>query len=172
MKDTTLGQFTDRLQWDAEKGALKDGPVRYVLIRADALMGLFRNLPGIQRREALNALKCSVNKFGGRSARRYDNERGADDPDVLTLVAAGASQLGWGRWTVDRDGNRPRVIVEDSPFAEAFGDAGEPVCAPISGMLQAAATIAFGHPVSAQEIHCAAADAKVCVFELGPTPED
>ncbi|MHA4836418.1 V4R domain-containing protein [Sphingopyxis sp. MSC1_008] len=167
-----MDQFKDRLQWDVEKGALKDGPVRYVLIRADALMGLFRNLPGVQRREALDALKRSVTKFGGRSARRYDDERGAADPDILTLVAAGAPQLGWGHWTIDRDGNRPQVIVKNSPFARAFCDAGEPVCAPISGMLQAAATIAFGHAVSVQEVHCAAAGAEACMFELEARPDD
>lgn len=160
--------FKDRLAWSAQAGTIADGPARYVLIRADALMGLFHNLSGADRRTALAAFQRSVHRFGGQSVRRYQAARNEDDPDVLTLVAAGAPQLGWGHWTVERHGAALSVIVENSPFASGFGDAGQSVCAPIAGMLEAAATITLDREFSVTEVRCAAAGSETCHFELVP----
>lgn len=163
--------FKDRLEWDVQAGTIEDGPARYVLIRADALMGLFHHLSKADRQVALAAFQHSVTRFGGRSAYLHHQARQESDPDVLALVAAGAPQLGWGRWAVDRDGETIKVTVENSPFASGFGDADHGVCAPIAGMLQAAASIAHGQTLVAAETCCAAAGAEACLFELVPAPE-
>ncbi|WP_332817426.1 V4R domain-containing protein [Sphingopyxis sp.] len=169
-KDIAVDLFKDRLAWDSDAGTITDGPARYVLIRADALMGLFHGLAPADRPAAFAAFQYAVARFGGRSARRYHQSRHAGDPDVLALVAAGAPQLGWGSWSVDRSGEAIAITVENSPFAAGFGDAGHGVCAPVAGMLQAAASIAFGRGMVAHERCCAAAGAKACRFELVPVP--
>lgn len=160
--------FRDKLRWNTEQGTIEDGPARYILVRADALMGLFRLLPAREQQGALQAFEQSVAEYGGKSARRYHEARPLGAPDILNLVVAGASLLGWGHWSLEPDDGRLIVHVENSPFVHGFGDAGFYVCSPIAGMLQAAATIACDQPMIAKETCCAAAGDGNCRFELAP----
>jgi predicted hydrocarbon binding protein len=80
------------------------------------------------------------------------------------MIAEGAPQLGWGRWTVERRGQGLEVIVTNSPFATGYPDAGRRVCAPIAGMLGAVASLSFGRPMAACETACTAAGHKACHF--------
>ena len=149
------------MRHDPALGELRDGDIRYLLIRHDSLMGLFTRLPEAARSQALAALADSVAEHGGRSAARYR----AEDPEkLLVTIASKASQLGWGRWTFERQGDSIVLTVENSPFACGFGKADVPVCAAITGMLRAAAALALGGQVHAEEISCAAAGAATCVF--------
>ena len=60
--------FADRLVRDAERGEWRDGETRYLLLRQDSLMGMFRRLAPSARDEALAALAAAVAEAGGRSA--------------------------------------------------------------------------------------------------------
>ena len=149
------------MKHDAARGELTEGAARYLLIRHDSLMGLFQRLPGPARSEALAAFARSVIEHGARSAQTYQTE---NPENLLTSVAAKASQLGWGIWTFEHEGRSIRLEVQNSPFAHGFGRAQSPVCAPITGMLQAVASLLFGAEAAASESSCAAAGGDVCVF--------
>jgi hypothetical protein len=41
-----------RLRWTGAEGAIHDGPRRYLLMRADVLMGMLRRLPDAARIQA------------------------------------------------------------------------------------------------------------------------
>ena len=58
--------FADRLVRDTERGEWRDGEARYLLLRQDSLMGLFRRLAPQARGEALAALTAAVTEAGGR----------------------------------------------------------------------------------------------------------
>jgi len=146
---------------DPLHGELSEGDARYLLIRGDSLMGLFRRLPAPACEAALEAFAASVAEHGGRSAARYcagDRER------LLATVASKAGELGWGTWTLDRDGDELRLVVVNSPFAQGYGNANHPVCAPIAGMLQSVAALVFGARAVAGESACAAQGAMQCRF--------
>jgi hypothetical protein len=118
---------------DAALGELTEGAARYLLIRHDSLMGLAQRLPEPARGEALAAFADSVAEHGGRSAQAYH----ADNPEsLLATVATKASQLGWGSWQFGREADSITLTVQNSPFAQGFGSAQAPVCAPITGMLR------------------------------------
>jgi hypothetical protein len=53
------------------KGGLMLGPHRYMMIRPDALMGLFVRLPEAERLAALEAFAASITENGGKSAASY-----------------------------------------------------------------------------------------------------
>ncbi len=147
---------------DAARGELSEGGARYLLVRADSLMGTFRRLPRPARRVALAAFADSVAEHGGRSAERYGSEAGRKA--LLRRIEAAARELGWGAWKFDRRGASIRLSVRNSPFAAGYGPSAAPVCAPIVGMLRAVATRVLARPMSAQELECAAAGGGVCRF--------
>jgi predicted hydrocarbon binding protein len=161
MTDSTGPQ----LKYDAARGRITDGAIRYLLIRADGLMQLFAMLPEPLREAALAAFGASVRSHGGDSLRHYQSKQALDPAALLTLVSRASCHLGWGSWSFEvADRTRLSLSVRDSPFAAGYGTAKEPVCVPIVGMLTAVADIVLGCPTSVIETQCCAAGAPVCSF--------
>lgn len=162
--------FRDRLAWDAATGEILDQTRRYMLIRPEALMGVFSRLPPQARRDALAALEASIFEQGSDSARAY-RAMGGEGPALAHVVAATAPQLGWGTWRFDLSPQVIRLEVVNSPFAAGFGPAHAPVCHAIVGMLRAVASLVFERPAQAHELACAATGAPTCRFEATPAEQ-
>ncbi|MFT8245476.1 V4R domain-containing protein [Roseomonas sp. BN140053] len=162
--------FRNRLQFDAARGEYRDGAIRYMMLRHDALMGLFARLPEAERLAALDALGASVREFGGRSVESY-RAAGADDAArMMDTIAATAPELGWGIWRFSREGEALVLAVENSPFAAGIGTSAHPVCHAIVGMLTALGPILLGKPASVEETQCAAvAGGSTCRFRMQAT---
>lgn len=161
----------DRLRFDVDNGQVLDADRRYVLLRADVLMGIFEGLSEGAARDALDAFRDSVNRYGSASVRAYENRADADPTALLASVATGAASLGWGRWHVELDGTTCRLRVFNSPFAQAQRAKGK-ACAPIVGMFSAVCSHVWQEPVLAREVHCFACSAPpsgleehICTFE-------
>lgn len=159
--------FRERLTLDPEAGAWLDQSRRYMLIRPEALMGIFKALPPLERERALAALEASVFEQGSDSARAY-RAMGGDGSSLLGVIEASAPELGWGRWRFHLDRSSLRLAVSNSPFAAGFGPSATPVCAAIAGMMRAVATLVFEVPAQSRETHCAAMGGDVCRFEASP----
>jgi predicted hydrocarbon binding protein len=177
----------ERLVFDTARGAVLDGPRRYLLLRTDVLMGLFANLDGGARAAALDAFGRSVAENGADSVRAYRESVGASA--LPSMMEAAAASLGWGRWQFEADDlaslaslaaaadghaaaapQRLRLAVTDSPFAAA-AQRGGPACHAIAGMLEALGAALFGSHVEARETHCAAQGGEaVCRFVAAPRP--
>jgi len=140
--------------------------IRYLRLRADTLMGMFRQLPAPARAQAFAALARSSAEHGGDSARRYLESGSGDTAALLGTIEKTAREFGWGVWRFGaRDAARLTLEVTDSPFAAGYGAADTEVCAPITGMLQAVASLALGGVCEAREIACCARGAASCRFE-------
>jgi len=144
--------FRERLRHEDAEGAIYDGDFRYMMIRTDALMGLFARLPVIERQAALEALGASVRERGKQSAQSYV---AGDRAALLATIEATAPELGWGVWQFAQEGDRLTLTVANSPFAAAAGFAG-PVCHAIVGMAASVGEIVLGVPCRATETACAA----------------
>lgn len=156
--------FRQRLTFDLASGELRDGDTRYLMLRADSLMGLFKRLPQPARTDAFKAFAASVTEHGSRSAARY-LARDGDAGDLLATIAATAAQFGWGVWRFSRaETGELHLEVNNSPFAHGYGASPEAVCAPITGMFSAVASIVFDAPVQAEENLCAATGGAICRF--------
>ena len=168
--------FRARLAYDHAAGEYRDGALRYMLIRPEALMGLIAELPEAARPAAFEAFARALHRVGGGSARTYRAAGAATPAALLATIAATAPQLGWGRWEIARDGAGLTVTVRNSPFAAGAGPSAGPsagpfagpVCAPIRGMLRAVGEMALGTPVVTEETTCAAAGAPCCRFTVTP----
>lgn len=158
-------RFVDRLVRDAERGEWRDGETRYLLLRQDSLMGMFRRLAPRARGEALAAMAAAVTEAGGRSAARYRETTPGGAAALLEVFAETAAQLGWGIWTFAQPADGELCLdVVNSPFAQGFGPSPEPVCAAITGMAGTIAATILGQPAVAEETHCVAAGAESCRF--------
>jgi len=156
--------FRQRLTFDLAHGELRDGDTRYLILREDSLMGLFKHLPEPARTDAFKAFAASVTEYGARSAARY-LASGGDAADILATIEATAPQLGWGVWRFSRtEAGELHLEVQNSPFAHGYGASPTAVCAPITGMLGAVASIVFDAPVEAEEDLCASTGGAICRF--------
>lgn len=157
--------FKDRLVFDDAAGELRDGPRRYLMLRPDALMGMFRLLPPDSRALALGALEQAVHQQGSDSARAYLAHGGGDVQMLLATIERTSPQLGWGIWRFEADGDRLRLEVHNSPFAHAFGASEQPVCHAVKGMLRGLADLWLGCPAQSDELRCSAQHHETCIFE-------
>jgi hypothetical protein len=174
-----------RLRFDLARGQVLDDTRRYVLMRADVLMGLFDGLPARMRADALRALAGSVARHGADSVRAYAARPGTTPEMLLETMSDSAASLGWGAWRFERvpggagdeAGESLRLHVRNSPFAAQAGFDDMAACGAIAGMLEALGGALWSRPCRAVELHCAArrdapahgrSDAGVCTFELRP----
>lgn len=166
-----MTNFRDRLVYDAERGEYRDGDIRYMMIRPDALMGMIAELPENVRPLALEAFARSIRRFGGRSARVYQSAGAADSAALLDVIQQTAPQLGWGRWQLEHTTDGLVLTVQNSPFATAAAPGPYPVCAPICGMLTAVGEMVMGEAVVVAETACAATGAACCQFSVSPAAQ-
>jgi hypothetical protein len=114
-----IDDVSSRIRLDLATGTLSDGAIRYVLIRADGLMGAFI---GTGASGSLVALYESVYRHGQNSLRHYQSEHGTDPTVLMATVAHVAATLGWGAWVFTRPGPKElRLTVHNSPLAAAVG---------------------------------------------------
>lgn len=160
-----------RLQFDTAHGQVLEMDRRYVLLRADVLMGIFEMLQPQHRAEALDAFARSVLAYGSRSVQAYDQLGEGGATGLFNAVAEGAASLGWGAWTFKLDGHTCALQVLNSPFAHAAKRLGAPACAPILGMLRAVCTHVWARPCVAYELLCSGCSGSahglegICHFE-------
>ncbi|MEZ5659840.1 MAG: 4-vinyl reductase [Burkholderiaceae bacterium] len=166
--------FRERLSWH-DDGEIRDGDIRYLMLRADALMGVFRALPAEHRGPALAAFATSIVRHGGKSAKAYQAMGADDGARLLEVIRSTAPQLGWGRWSVlGHAPDRIEIEVHNSPFAAGWrlaeGEVDvEPsaVCTPIVGMLTVVGAMVLGREVRVRETACACTGhAPACRFEV------
>jgi uncharacterized protein len=160
--DLTQG-FHARLQIAPERGEMRDGDIRYLMMRPDALMGAFMRLPDAARADALAALGASVADHGGRSVTAYRDNGAANPEALLSVITVTSAALGWGVWEVHpAAAGELEITVRNSPFAAGAGRSDSPVCAAITGILSAVAPLIAGSGAKARETACAAQTGENC----------
>ncbi|WMS41460.1 4-vinyl reductase [Acuticoccus sp. MNP-M23] len=158
-------RFHERLRHDEPNGAHYDGDIRYMMIRPDALMGIFARLDPAARQAAMEAFRDSIIERGGQSAATYVSADGIDR--LLGVIEATAADLGWGRWHFERIGDGYGLTVRNSPFGAAAPFEG-PACHAIVGMATIVGTMVLGAPATATETACVASGAAECRFVVEP----
>ncbi len=151
-----ISALHQRLCFDTARGAVLDEERRYVLLRADVLMGVFDGLPAPLREQALQAFGRSVATHGADSVRAYAAMPGVDGDAWLRTMESAAASLGWGHWHLTRDAEALHLQVDNSPFAAASTQRDAPVCHAIAGMLKGLANALWTGGATATETACAA----------------
>lgn len=161
----------DRMDWDTKNGQILDGDRRYVLLRADVLMGIFTGLDPQQKQAALRSFQQSAYQNGNGSVQSYWQEINEDSQQLLNSMIAISAQLGWGAWSIQEQTHDRLIIqVKNSPFAHAVKHQSQPICHPIVGIIQAMGQLIFHAEVQTIENQCAAQhlSASTCTFTITP----
>lgn len=157
----------ERLQWNIDSGQITDADRRYIMLRTDVLMGVFRRLAPEAQEAALAAFGQAVRESGGQSAKAYFQSLDNDTARLLSTMEDYSAELGWGKWSFSPEGdNQWQLSVSNSPFAAGFGASEKPVCSAIVGMLITIGELITQQAVSVDETACAAQGCSHCCFHI------
>jgi predicted hydrocarbon binding protein len=91
------------------------------------------------------------------------------DSETIEFMMTMGAEIGWGHFKSDEYDfaeKKLQISVENSAFAEAYGNSDEGVCHLISGVLSGLATVLFARNCIASETECLAKGDKHCVFHI------
>lgn len=159
----------DNLEYDAEAGRIAFKDVRYMLIRPDTVVDFQKAVEAEVGDRVAEMMMAGGYTGGSRSSKRYKEVFNYSDDEIVAFMCTMGAEIGWGKFEVERFDAHDKeliVVVRDSPFAEAYGSAGEPVCHMIRGVMAGMAAGIFGGDVSSKETHCRAKGDELCRFVL------
>jgi len=159
----------DNLEYDAEEGRIAFKGVPYMVIRPDTVVDFQKAVEAEVGDKAAEMMMAGGYTGGSRSSRRYREVFNYSDEEIVAFMCRMGSEIGWGKFEVEKldvDGRELIVVVRNSPFAEAYGDADKGVCHMIRGVMAGMAAGIFGTEVRSEETLCRAKGDELCRFLL------
>jgi predicted hydrocarbon binding protein len=159
----------DNLEYDAEEGRIAFKGVPYMVIRPDTVVDFQKAVEAEVGDKAAEMMMAGGYTGGSRSSRRYREVFNYSDEEIVAFMCRMGSEIGWGKFEVEKldvDGRELIVVVRNSPFAEAYGDADKGVCHMIRGVMAGMAAGIFGTEVESEETLCRAKGDELCRFLL------
>ena len=155
--------------WDENEGSLRYKGIRYLVIRPETLSDLFKAVEPVAGERAGEALFRGGFTGGNLSSRAYREIHGFSDEEILDFMLTMGGQIGWGRFSLeawDKGSGDLVVRVTSSPFAEAHGEADEPVCHLLRGIVAGMGSALLERECGAVETSCQAMGDDCCRFVL------
>lgn len=162
-------QILDELVYDQSSGSLMYKGVRYLLMRPETLVGFQKALVQNCSQEADDNLFQGGFTGGSLSAKKYKDLHHFSDNEIIEFMMNMGNQIGWGNFNLERyDPTEEHlcVVVQHSPFAQAYGQSPLGVCHLIRGVLAGMAAVLFGADCSADEVECLAKGDASCRFVI------
>jgi predicted hydrocarbon binding protein len=159
----------DELKYDAASGALTYREVRYLLIRPETIVGFQKTIEKHSRTGAQDALFQGGYRGGYLSAKKYKEMQNLSDSQTISFMMTMGAEIGWGNFKLieyDFENRKLQIRVENSAFAETYGDATEGVCHLISGVISGLASVIFSINCTASETQCLAKGDECCEFNV------
>lgn len=164
-------------QPDVRGGALRVTDERYLFMRPHVIVNIQKQLEGIVGASTKGFLylageRCS--EEGMRVAEALTGEFGEDRDLNVKRFTDVVALLGWGRVVVRTNtggAQSIRVVIENSPIAEAYGPSKKPVCHFLAGWSAGVAKRIFDREYFVEERSCSAQGEPRCEFDVAPSPE-
>ncbi len=157
------------LKFDDTRGALLYNDVRYMLIRPETLISFHKATEEKLGAAADDLLYMGGFAGGSLSAKRYREVFGLTDAQSVEFMAKMGTEIGWGKMQAtafDASKRELVLIVENSPFAAAYGKSARGVCHLIRGVFAGLASGIFTSAVQAREEECLSIGNTVCKFTI------
>ena len=164
-----VNSIIDQLVYDSASGALTYRDIRYVLIRPETIVGFQKAIEEHSLQIARDALFQGGYQGGYLSAKKFKEMQNLSNAQAIDFMMTMGAQIGWGHFDLidyDLENLRLQVRVENSAFAQAYGDATEGVCHLINGVLSGLATVLFERDCEGSETECLAKGDKHCFFHI------
>ena len=157
------------LKFDAARGALLYNDVRYLLIRPETLIAFQKAAEEKLGAGADELLYVGGFTGGTLSAKKYREAFGWTDMQSVEFMAKMGTEIGWGKMQIvafDIAKRELVLVVEDSPFGAAYGNAERGVCHLIRGVFAGLASGIFDCKVESREEECLATGHARCRFVI------
>jgi predicted hydrocarbon binding protein len=165
----TQNSILDELNYDQSAGALKYREVRYLLIRPETIIGFQKAIEDRNTELAQDVFFQGGFQGGQLSAQKYREVHNLDDTQIIDFMMKMGAEIGWGQFKLqnfDIQKKQMVVIVNQSPFAQAYGQSPTGVCHLIRGVLSGLASVIFNTQCIGTEIQCLAKGDEHCFFEI------
>jgi predicted hydrocarbon binding protein len=159
----------DQLLYDPASGALTYRDVRYVVIRPETIVGFQKTIEKHSLKGAQDALFQGGYQGGYLSAKKFKEMHNLSDRETIDFMMTMGAEIGWGHFQLieyDFKNRKLQIKVENSAFAQAYGNAKQGVCHLINGVLSGLATVLFGRNCMGSETECLAKGDKHCIFQI------
>mgnify|MGYP001824579081 FL=1 len=157
----------DQLVYDPASGVLTYRDIRYVVIRPETIVGFQKTIEKHSWKGAQDALFQGGYQGGYLSAKKFKELQNLSDSETINFMMTMGAEIGWGHFQLidyDFENYKLQIKVENSAFAEAYGESTEGVCHLINGVLSGLATVLFGRNCMGSDIVCLAKGDQHCVF--------
>ncbi len=160
----------DRLQslLIAQPGVLQLGPVRHLVMRPETISEIQKGVEDRLGVKSSEYLYAAGSIWAAMELRRLRVAVGSGQPEELArLFCRHATSLGWGEWSTQvfsADEKVVQIRIGRSPFAEAYGQADQPVCHLAAGAVSGLVESLFRIPATCNELSCRAQGAEFCQF--------
>ena len=159
----------DNVEYSENDGAITFKDVRYMLIRPDTVVDFQKAVEAELGDRTAEMMMAGGFTGGSRSSRRYKEVFDYSDQEIVAFMCNMGREIGWGDFEVeefDQEGRRLVVLVRNSAFAEAYGNADRGVCHLIRGAMAGMAAGIFGGDVRSEETQCRAKGDDQCRFVI------
>ena len=159
----------DKLDYHLSAGALRYKDVRYLLIRPETVIGLQKAIEENSRKLAQDAFFLGGFNGGQLSAKNFSEINRLNDTELIDFMMKMGTEIGWGHFKLQKFDSQQKhlsIIVEQSAFAEAYGQSSTGVCHLIRGVLSGMASVLFNQKCVGSEVKCLAKGDAHCFFEI------
>jgi len=159
----------DQLVYDPASGTLTYRDIRYVVIRPETIVGFQKSIEKHNRKTAQDALFQGGYQGGYLSAKKFKETQNLSDTETINFMMTMGAEIGWGRFELveyDFRNRKLQIKVENSAFAQTYGNAKQGVCHLINGVLSGLATALFGRNCMGAETECLAKGDPHCIFHI------
>ncbi len=166
-------EILDNIDYSEDGGALLYNGVRYMLIRPETVLEMFKAITDeVGHEKAGQVFYRSGHRGGSLSATHFRREMGLSPEEIVRFMAKMGGQLGWGRIEINSlnvDDGFLELDVYHSVFSEEFGQAEMPVCHMIRGVFAGTWSGSIDKDVDGLETRCRAVDGPgPCSFIFSP----
>lgn len=156
------------IEFDDKNGALSYKGVRYLILRPETIMGMFKALVAEIGWEKAGDIFYRGGFEGGRaSSVKFREVFGLSPHEAAEYICGMGCKIGWGKFELEEfnlEAKKLRIAVKSSPFAEQWIEAGKPVCHFLRGVVGGLGSASFDTDAPAVETSCLAAGGEDCRF--------
>jgi predicted hydrocarbon binding protein len=164
-----VNSIIDKMMYDSASGALTYRDIRYVVIRPETIVGFQKTIEKHSRQGARDALFQGGYQGGYLSAKKFKEMQNLSNSETIGFMMTMGAEIGWGHFDLinyDFESHKLQIRVENSAFAQAYGEATEGVCHLINGVLSGLASVLFGRNCIGSETKCLAKGDRHCIFHI------
>jgi uncharacterized protein len=166
---TCSNNIIDKLEYSEEEGLLTFKGIRYLILRPETIMGLYKTLKDKYGKDVDSHFFQGGFEAGRLTSQKYKENFGLDNMGLIDFMIKTGGQIGWGKFELVRFELNEKILeikLTNCAFISKDKFLEFPVCHFVLGVMSGMASILFSSEVSGEEIKCMAKGDECCFFKI------